>query len=353
MSQPEGFQLNRGYNPILTDLAQGMLSNLRVGYIADKLYPNIPVGVSTGQYVKWNRGDFMRRNAKKMIGNEAVPLGGFGSGSGTFKVDRFGLGTDWSSQNLADARRGGTSYAAFMRGKREFVITGPLLELEIVTATLTQTTGNWTKTAAGVSSGPTGTQFLQWDQAASDPVANMDTWKKLFRDTVGINPNTFVMSEEVYLASRKNANLIDRIKYSGTQERPTQVTVDQMKGLFEIDNVLIPQARYNSSNEGAADVLSPVWSQTCWLGYVAPNPTPDLPSAGYRFSWNGDTSMGVPDNATGIGPANFNSVLSPEGLFMRQFQLLRPNVEVMEAELFTTPNVVAADLGMTLTAVIA
>ena len=353
MPQPEGAALHHNYNPIITQQAQGMLQGLTTQFIARNVFPNVPVGSPSGMFTKWNRGDFMRRTAKRLANYEAPPIGGFGTGEGSFSVDTYGLATMWTRKDLANAVRGGVSVGNFEKAKTLYVVTGNLLELEIQTASLIQTTGSWTTTWAGVAAAPSTDQFIKWSSASSDPVDDMDRIKKLFRDTVGFNPNTVILPENIKMALRKNANLIDRIKYAGSPERPTQVTMEQIKGLWEMDRILTPEGRYNAAKEGAADNLQPIWSDTVWVGYTTPTPSPEQPSAGYHFSWTGDTTMGLP---TGVdpseGPQNWDAVRNDDGIFMRRYRENRPNATFLEGEMFTTPNVVAKDLGMTLTAVL-
>lgn len=353
MPQPEGAALHHNYNPIITGLAQGLLRGLLTQYIARNVFPNIPVASPSGMFTKWNRGDFMRRTAKKLANYESPPVGGFGTGQGNFLVERYGLATNWTRMDLANAARGGTSRADFENAKNLYVVGGNLLELEIQTAGLIQTTGSWTNTWAGVASAPGANQFVKWSSASSDPVDDMNKIKKLFRDTVGFNPNTVILPENIAMALEKNQNLIDRIKYSGTMDRPMEVTLNQLQALWKIERILTPEGRYNQAAEGAADSFQPIWNDTVWVGYTTPTPSPEQPSAGYHFSWTGDVATGLPQGVDpSEGPQNWDAVRNDEGIFMRRFRENRPNATFLEGELFTTPNVVAKDLGMTLTAVL-
>lgn len=353
MPQPEGAALHHNYNPILTTLAQGMLRGLLTQYIARQVFPNVPVASPTGTFTKWNRGDFMRRTAKKLANMEPVPLGGFGTGQGNFNVERYGLGTNWTAMDLANARRGGVSEGDFIDKKNLYVVSGCLLELEVQTAALIQTAANWANAWTGVGSAPAANQFLQWDVAAADPVQDIDKAKRVFRDTVGFEPNTLILPEDIWDALKVSPNMIDRIKYGGTMDRPTQVTMQQVQALFEIPKILTPKGRMNTAAEGAADVLVPIWNNTMWLGYTTDTPSRDAPSAGYHFSWTGDTTLGLPSGVdAGQGPQNWDAVENEEGIFIRRFRENRPNAEFLEGELFTTPNIVADSLGMTFSSVL-
>lgn len=361
MPMPEGSQLNRGFSPILTSMAQSFIPsfgpkpNGMGGFIGRLVFPNVPVGAPRGSYNVWTRGDFLRLEAKKLANAEPAPIGGFSTTSQTFSTDNYGIASNWTARDLADARSGGISDAQLIRAKTKYVTGQAILRIEVDTATLIQTAGNWTRTWGGVSSGPTGRQFVAWDQAAAVPVDDIIAISQDMDDTAGFRPNTMVIPRPVYNQLRKNASLIDRIKYGGTMERPTQITLAQMKALFEIDNIWVPDAQYNSAAEGLTPSYTKIWNNNVWVGYVADsiNNQGDAtePSAGYQFTWTGDVGDGLPGGYTGEGPASFGAQ-NQDGIFIREYETKRPAARYVEAELWSTPNVTAADAGITLTSVI-
>lgn len=359
MPQPEGSQLTHSISPLLTTIALGSIPSIMgptsaggLGLIAKRVFPNLPVAAPSGTYNIWKRGDFLRREMKKLANFEAPPIIGLSTTTGNFSVSRYGVSTLWTAMDLANARIGGMTDTAFINAKNLLVTTNALLELEIQTAALIQTAGNWTTTYAGVASGPSASQFIAWDQAASAPVDDVILWKEAARLLTGFVANTMILPIQVYNALRKNASLIDRIKYGGTMDRPTTVTLQQMIGLFELD-IIIPEAVYNTAKEGQADSFTYIWNKNVWIGYVAPNPSRDTPSAGYHFSWTGDTTAGLPNGVpAGRGPNNFGSAMNDQGLFIKRYFTDRPSAEWVDCEIFTTPNITAADMGIVLTAVI-
>lgn len=360
MPQPEGVQLNQSISPMLTNIAMGYLPKLNaptsqggMGLIAKRVFPNVPVAAPTGQFNVWGRGDFLRRSMKKLANFEAPPIIGFGTDKRNYNVETYGIGTPYTARDLANARIGGTSDAAFIKAKNLLVTTQGVLELEMQTAELVQTAANWAIQITGVASGPIANQIVQWDQAASDPVADVDALRERMRLQSGLPFNTMVLPIQVFNALKKNANLIDRIKYGGTMDRPTEVTLQQMNALFGL-NILIPEGVYNTKPEGQDPVYDYIWGKKVWLGYVTPTPSMEAPSAGYHFSWNGNTTVGLPASvAAGEGPNVFGSVLNEEGLFIHRYETPRPRARWVESELFTTPNVTASDMGCLISAVIA
>lgn len=359
MPQPEGAQLNFGYNPILTDIGVNLLPKLDQ-FIGAKIFPNVPVASPSGTYNIWKQDDFLRRNGKSMANYEAAPLAGFATGQGTYSVKNWGLGTPYTNRDLADARRGGISDMKFKAAKARFVTTQAALEVEFRVQALVQTTGNWTTTIAGVASGATGNQFNKWDTAGSTPVDDVLTWKRYMRQLTGFEPNTMIIPEPVWLALRKNSQVISRVTpgfYGAGQAVPVQVSIDQIKALFELQTILIPKAVYNTAAEGQTAAYSDIWTRDMmWLGYVAASPSPEEPSAGYGFTWTGDTSRGLPAGmATGDGPQMPGAQVqggNDFGLFVREFPDIPRGATIIEGMIWSSPNVVAASLGMTWTATI-
>ncbi len=356
MPMPEGSQLSRNFSPILTSLGQSFIPKL-TNLVAGQIFKNVHVGGPVGSYPIWSRADFMRLEAKKLANAEPAPIGGFGVTYAAFSTSNYGIAANWTARDLADGRRGGYAEAQLIAAKTKYVVTQTLLRKEVDMATLIQTAANWTTTQSGVASGATlGTTFLQWDVAASDPVSDVINWGQIIYDLTGLRVNTMVIPRLVWNALRKNLNLIDRIKYGGTMDRPTEITLTQLKALFDIENIYIVEGLYNSAAEGLTAVYTSIWAtKTVWLGYVSPGEAGagEDPSAGYSFTWDG-SGGGLPGGA-GTGPQSFGATpyQNESGIYIRNYETVRPAAKYVEAELWTTPNVTGADLGFTATAVIA
>lgn len=363
MPAPEGSQLNQSLNPMLTNIAIGLIPKIEapsqqggLGFVARAIFPTVPVAAPSAQYPIWNRGDFLRRGGKKTSNYEANPIEGFNTGKGNYSVGNWGISTMYTARDLANARIAGTSETQLRNLKNTFIVTKGLLELEYKVATLVQTNGNWTTVVTGVASGPSSSQFIQWDQAASTPIDDVLAWKEKMRLLCGYAPNKMVIPQLVWIALRKNLQLIGRITYGGTMDRPTSVSLQQIKDLFEMQDIVIAEGVANTAVEGAANAFGYIWGKKVWMGFVAPAPSVDTPSAGYNFAWTGDATAGLPAGVSGLGtegPASFGSVLSPEGLFIRSYDQNRPSGRFIDGEMYTDPNVTAADLGVIFDAVIA
>lgn len=354
MPMPEGSQLNQNVSPMLTNVASNFIPKLGQ-FIARQIFPNVPTASPIGTYNIWLQDDFLRRTMKKLANAEASPVGGFATGKGSFSVEHYGLATNYTAIDLANARRGGTSDATLINNKTKYVTIQAVLELEMQTATLVTTAGNWDLSVTGTTGAPVaGTSFIQWDQLTATPIDDVIDLTERMRLASGFAPNKMVIPRKVWIALRKCPQLLGRIIYDGQQTKPAQVTLQQLQQLFEIDNIIIASSVVNLAAEGAAKNIDYIWGKYVWLGYVTDTPSADEPSAGYHFSWNGDTTTGLPQGvAAGAGPQPFGSVLSPEGIFIRHYHTDRPDAMWVDSDLFTTPNVVASSLGTLMSAVIA
>lgn len=353
MPMPEGAQLNFGFSPILTNIGLNFLPKLDQ-YVGKDIFPSVGVASPVGIYNFWTMDDFLRRQGKRIANYEAVPLAGFASTQLTYSVTNWGLGTPYTNVDLANARRGGMTDQQFKNNKARFVTTQAVLEKEFRARDLIQTAGNWTTTIAGVNSGPNSGQFVKWDQAAATPVDDVLFRKRQMRLLTGIEPNSMVIPELVMLALKKNAQIQDRVKVSLTGDNgrsPISITDEHIKALLELENLWIPKGVYNSAAEGQAKSITDIWLQTTmWLGHVAKEPSIETPSAGYDFSWTGDTGEGLPGGNAGEGPEMMGAVKSDAGLFIRNYMDVPRGAMIIEGMIWSSPNVTSPDLGMTWTA---
>lgn len=92
--------------------------------------------------------------------------------------------------------------------------------------------------------------------------------------------------------------VLERIKYTGTQGAPADVTTQTLAQLFELDWVGIAGAIKSTAEEvvaGTDFTAVDIWEVNATKGsallfYGEPQPAIDSPSAGYVFNWKGSES---------------------------------------------------------------
>jgi hypothetical protein len=121
----------------------------------------------------------------------------------------------------------------------------------------------------------------QWGEVTSDPIANVDTAKA----ACFLEPNTMILGAEVWNVLKRHAAILDHVKGGATVDKPSLVSAALVAEIFELDNVLIGRAKYNSANKGATASYSYVWGKDCVLAYIEPGTSLDGVSAWKSFRW--------------------------------------------------------------------
>ena len=131
------------------------------------------------------------------------------------------------------------------------------------------------------------------NHAASVPISDVAAGKGQVYNGLGLRANTIIFNYNRFLDLQQNADLINRIKFSGLENPDTEDIVASALGqAFGVDNVLIAGAQQNGANEGQPATLAPLWSGAfCWIGYVAQTDDIQEPCVGRTFHWDGDGSQ--------------------------------------------------------------
>jgi hypothetical protein len=308
MSQPTSSAVH--VDAILTQMSVAYIQSDGM-FVANKVFPVIPVDKKTDKYFTYTKNDWFRDEAKLRVGGTESAGSGYGLSTATYSCDTFAFhkDVDDETRNNADAP------LDMERDATMFVTQKLLLRQEIQWAADNFTTSVW-----GTDSTP-GT--LWSDYTASDPIGDIRTGSRTILANTGFLPNTMVLGYDVYIKLLDHPDLVDRIKYSGQKT----VTLADMAALFEVDRILVAKAikAINVENETAA--YSFVHGKHALLCYVAPNPGILTPSAGYTFQWKG-VSGGL--GAT-VGVKNFR---------IEQIESTR-----IEGQVSLDNKVVASDLG--------
>jgi hypothetical protein len=115
------------------------------------------------------------------------------------------------------------------------------------------------------------TSSNQWDLSGGNAVENiLGAIEACFEKA-----NTVIMGADLWAVFRQLPQILDSVKNATRlQATPGGVaTVEEMKGLFEINNWVVGRSRYNTAAPGAAPTYARLWpSNYCFVGYVNPHP---------------------------------------------------------------------------------
>ena len=317
MPQPTSSQVH--VDAILTNISVAYLQRAE-NFIADKVFPVVPVDKQSDKYFVYSKNDWLRDEARvRTDGTESVGSG-YNITTDTYYADVYAIHKDIGDQTRANA----DAPINVDREAAEFVTHRLLTRREIQFVNDFMTTSKWGTDVTGVAASPTTGQTIQWsDYTNSDPIEDIEEGKAKILSTTGFEANTLVLGYDVFRQLKNHPDLVDRIKYTSSQT----ITEDMLARMFDIERVLVSKSVKATNAEGASAAYSFTTGKTALLAHVAPSPGILTPSAGYTFSWTGvSQGMGLT-----IGTSSF------------RLESLRATR--VEAELAFDNKVVATDLG--------
>lgn len=262
--------------------------------IAGEVFPVVPVDLPSAKYKTFPRSYFLRDEVATR------PLGGYPRQVGyRLSEDSYSAEEEALEAMLDDRER--ASYVGPPSGSPEAAKVRLLQSQHLIHrdkrwAAKYMKTGVWTGAGTdqtGVASGPGANQFLQWDNANSDPIDLIDTLMDTVGDKVGgaWRPNVLVLGNVAYRRLKNHAGILARLATTSLR----QLNKQTLAGILEVDKVLVPQGIQNTgpeketiaATESAAVYSRIVAPKDALLVYAAPNPSTDEPSGGYTFAWRG------------------------------------------------------------------
>jgi hypothetical protein len=293
----------------LTNIATAYVQD-EANYVADKIFPMVPVQHQTDVYFKWSKADFFRDEAQQRADATESAGTGVNVSTASYAAKVWALHQDLGTQIRANA--------------------DPAIDLDVVsTRQLMQkllirrdrffvskymTTGVWgtdaTGTAASAGGVPGTTSPVYWDDDANgDPFTDIAFGQTTVLQNTGFLPNVLLISWNVFQALRKHPLVVDRIKYTNPAFAGTITCGTARPGL---------RRRRGASSPRRSTTRLPRTSPPRWRSWrrrarsSATRPSsPGLmvPSAGYTFGWQGFTGLNnlgvrvaqIPMNWLGLG----------------------------------------------------
>lgn len=258
-------------------------------FIADKVFPIVPVTKQSDVYFTYSQADFLRDEAKER-GALAESAGGDYaiSTGGPYYCKVWAFHKDISEQE----RKNADTPLKPDQDSTEFVSQKLLIRRERDWASKYFTTNVWDTDITGVSADPSDGELLQWNDASSTPITDVADQIITMAGSTGFRPNTLVLSPAVFYALKHHATILDRIKYS----QKGIVTTDLLATLFEVERVFIAWAIANTGAKGGTADIDFIFGKSALLCYTAPKPGIKVPSAGYIFAWKGLEGSGAYGN---------------------------------------------------------
>lgn len=297
---PNPAQSDLHINQPLTNVSIAWIQN-KSEYIADKVFPKVPVQKQSDLYWKYSKSDWRKTDVKRRAPGTESPGVGYRVSTDSYFAHVYAVHKDVDDQVRANA----DSNFKVDADATKFVTNQLLLKRDIDWVNTFFKQGVWDTNLTGVSTGPTTNQFLQWNDDASDPINDISQFILDFRELNGFAPNTMVMGAKVLRELKNHPDIIDRIKYT----QKGFVTTDLIASLFDVKSIHVAYgtkatvAEINDmDDQDAAATYSFITDpKDVLLTYSTDSPSLQTPTAGYTFTWNGYAA----GNSEGIRIKNF------------------------------------------------
>jgi hypothetical protein len=330
---PSPTQSDLHINQPLTNVSVAYIQSAK-NFIADKVFPKVPVSKQSDLYWKYSKSDWRRTDVQRRAPSTETPGTGWNVGTDQYFAHVYGVHKDIDDQLRANA----DSLFKMDSDATAFVTNQLLIKRDLDWAASFFRPGVWLtdqQLKKGTGGSPEG---QRWDLATSDPVGFFATATVNFIQQTGFKPNTLVMGANCLKALKNHPAIIDRIKYT----QRGIVTEELLSTLFGVDKILVSYATYSDgvdiedmALQDAAAVNKFIANpNSALLCYTPSSPSLMSPAAGYTFTWNGYLG----GNAQGIR--------------MARFRMDAIRSDRIEGEMTYSMQVISRDCGLFLTDVV-
>jgi len=262
----------RVVDPILSDHARGYR---QAELVAPALFPFADVSTYGGKVIEFGKESFKVYNSKRAPGASTKRVR-FGYEGKPYAIIPSALEVPVPREHMRDA----SAVPGINLATRavNIALRSQLLEYEVDAAAIATTAANYDNNHKVAL---TGTDV--WSNDASDPAGDIEAGKEAVRGSIGLYPNTLLLSAKAFSACKRNVKLIDRSANTGIRK----VTLDLLRQIFEIENIVVGSGVVAGDDNAFGDV----WGTSAVLAYVSPganvNANIEEPSYGYGYRIEG------------------------------------------------------------------
>jgi hypothetical protein len=259
------------------------LSNVAInhrpeGFIADMIAPIVEVPKQSDHYVIFSRADKHRRPSTLRSQGTRPTRVDQNVSSATYFADNYAL---YSPVTIEERANADPIYLnKIINGRTELITDLLMIDWEVRVANMVNSTTNVGNSASVAS---------EWD-GAGDPLGDINSMIDTVQNASAQRPNKVVFGLDAWKSFRRDSNVRNII--FGNNNGGGYPSTQQVKDIFEVDDVLIGGAFQNTGAEGLSESLSTIWTDNVLVYYAPPAPTVERPSYMYSFRW---AASGLPN----------------------------------------------------------
>lgn len=265
------------FDEVLTKRAIALMEGREDFAVVNGAIPMIPTEVFNGNYKVWKASDFRRRNIEKRTAGTEFKRVNLGVEEKTFSCEQEGY-----EIAVADRNR----LANEMEDTTAKMVEDAYAQFDIRLAEKL-TSANFIHNYAG------GTGFTKWDTANSNPIADIKKFKREIKGRLGVNPDSLLITEDVYVALTENATILARLRTDADKE----ITLEKLAQFFGLDNIYVMAGAKTTTADGqATQVIGDIASNVALLYYrgrVGGATTPSAVKCFYNTNTYGAGTNGI------------------------------------------------------------
>ncbi len=263
------------YQQYHTDLP---LTNLSIAYtpgeyIADRVFPNVPVQKISGKYYLYDKSSWLRNEiAQRAPGTKAARAAGYSVSTSPYVCEEFALATGVPDEDVDNSD-------APLRPKEDktrWLTEQMYLQVETDVKDIAFGNSVWSGSS---------TPGTLWSVQTSTPLQDVETAACNIRLTIGRGGLSAVAGYEVWSRLKHHSDILERVKYGATPGAPAAIQLSAVAALMDLDALVIGMAISNTGIDGGSDTIGPVWGKHFLVYFRAASPSLYTPSAGYVFTY--------------------------------------------------------------------
>ena len=257
----------------LTDFSVAYMQDA-AGYVARQAFPQTNVARQSDKYYIYSKADFFRTEAQKRGPNTESASRTYALSTDQYFADVYALHYDVSEQERANA----DPVLDPEEDAAALLMQDLMIKEDQEWAATAFTTSVWGTDVTG------GTNFVQFDDAASTPIETLRVGHTTILGETGKRPDKLVLGHETWAEGLvDHPDILDRIKHSQTGV----VTEDLLANILGLDQVIVGYSIRNTADEGATESDSFQLGKHALLIHSPSNAGPRTPVAGRTFAWSG------------------------------------------------------------------
>jgi hypothetical protein len=127
----------------------------------------------------------------------------------------------------------------------------------------------------------TSSPSTKWNQANSDPIADIKAAKRVIQDATGVVPNLLTVNQDVYDVLEEHPKITAKYAYTAGGI----LTKDQVARALGMEEIQVAGNVLNTAAEGAAAAISQVWGDDVYLSVSRATADIKALNLGRTFNW--------------------------------------------------------------------